>query len=217
MDIKIIQFIKRLFYVNLQRIYHFIERLIEDPGINEEPSWVYDGKNDLESSIWLMPPLYYRVWLYLKYNASYEPGKVPISGTGELEVMPGQHLTSIRNIAKGVSWYEGLKLKEPNPKTIKAILNWLMTQGMIQIKNGMGNRQYTLITLVNSSFIPIKNTNRVTANNGVKKHGFDNRKDINIPGVDKGILQTIEKSNVPESLKDTFLQAYIGFVKKNSG
>jgi len=64
-------------------------------------------------------------------------------------ILPGQHLTSIRSIAQGVSWYERGVEKIPNPRTISKILDWLEKQSMITIERGKGNRQYTLITLLN--------------------------------------------------------------------
>ncbi|MGG4452372.1 hypothetical protein [Brevibacillus porteri] len=39
--------------------------------------------------------------------------------------------------------------KEPNPKTISTILDWLVKAEMIEIDRGRGNRQYTLISIVN--------------------------------------------------------------------
>ncbi|MCO7127778.1 hypothetical protein NIE88_18695 [Sporolactobacillus shoreicorticis] len=65
-----------------------------------------------------------------------------------LEIKPGQHLTSIRNIAKGVGYYEQSVFHEPSTKTIRHILEWLEKQGMISKNNGKGNRQYTLISLL---------------------------------------------------------------------
>lgn len=66
-----------------------------------------------------------------------------------LEVKAGQHLTSVRSIAENVGWYERGVFKAPNPKTISSILEWLVKQNMIKIDRGKGNRQYTLITLLN--------------------------------------------------------------------
>lgn len=64
------------------------------------------------------------------------------------EIKPGQHLTSIRSIAKGVGFIERNTFREPNPRTIRNILNWLEQQHMISINHGLGNRQYTLLTLL---------------------------------------------------------------------
>ncbi len=118
--------------------------------------YVKDFRKELNSDIWLMPPLYHRVWQYLKYSVNHEPNQLPMRDGSTCMILPGQHLTSLRNIAKGIGWYEGLKWKEPNPKTIKVILDWMIKQGMIQVNSGQGNRQYTLITLVNWEFYQSK-------------------------------------------------------------
>lgn len=65
----------------------------------------------------------------------------------KLKIKRGQHLTSIRKIAQGIGWYERGLWKEPNPKTISQILEWMTSAGMIRVDNG--NRKYTLITIVN--------------------------------------------------------------------
>jgi len=111
--------------------------------------YIKDYRKELQSDIWLMPPLYHRVWQYLKYQVNHQKGRVPMTDGTFKTVLPGQHLTSIRNIANGVSWYERGVEKTPNPRTISKILDWLEKQSMISIERGKGNRQYTLITLLN--------------------------------------------------------------------
>jgi DNA-binding transcriptional regulator YhcF (GntR family) len=95
-----------------------------------------------------MPPLYGRVWQYLKYKTNYQLKRIPMRDGSHFEIQPGQHLTSIRSIAKGVGYIKRNTFHEPNPRTIRNILNWLEQQHMISINHGLGNRQYTLITLL---------------------------------------------------------------------
>ncbi|NIK10883.1 DnaD domain protein [Alkalibacillus almallahensis] len=111
--------------------------------------FIKDYRQELDSLIWSMPPMYHRVWQYLKYMVNHEERKVPFKDGSVITVRPGQHLTSVRNIAKGVGYYEGVTWKEPNPKTVRTILQWLEKQSMISVERGKGNRQYTLITLLN--------------------------------------------------------------------
>ncbi|WP_257997848.1 hypothetical protein [Salimicrobium jeotgali] len=111
--------------------------------------FIKDYRQELESDIWMMPPLYHRVWQYLKYKVNYQDNKIPLRDDGFLTIKSGQHLTSVRTIAKGVGYYEQMKWQEPNPKTISKILKWLEKQTMISIDRGEGNKQYTLITLLN--------------------------------------------------------------------
>ncbi|MGG0718715.1 hypothetical protein ABE096_14125 [Robertmurraya massiliosenegalensis] len=111
--------------------------------------YIKDHRKELSSAIWMMPPLYHRTWQYLKYIVNHQDNTIPMRDGTFLTIKAGQHLTSIRDIAKKIGWYEGVKWKEPNPKTVATILEWLEKQSMIQIDRGKGNRQYTLITLLN--------------------------------------------------------------------
>lgn len=127
--------------------------------------YIKDYRKELESDIWQMPPLYHRVWQYLKYMVNHDENTIPMRDGTKFQISKGQHLTSVRDIAKNVGWYEGLKWKEPNPKTISVILDWLEKQGMISIERGKGNRQYTLISLINwekYQISEVKGNNKVT-------------------------------------------------------
>lgn len=111
--------------------------------------WIKDYRQELGSDIWMMPPMYHRIWQWIKYNVNHEEGYVPLRDGGRQKILKGQHMTSIRQIAQGVGWYEGRKWKEPNPKTVRSILKWLEQQGMITITTFRGNNGYTLINVVN--------------------------------------------------------------------
>lgn len=108
--------------------------------------WIYDFRQELDSTIWQMPPMYHRVWQYLKYTVNHSPARIPNKDGTFTDIAPGQHATSYRYLAKGVGYYEGTKWKEPNPKTIKSILMWLQQQNMIIVQ---GNTYGTLVTIVN--------------------------------------------------------------------
>lgn len=111
--------------------------------------YIKDYRQEIKSDIWKMPPLYHRTWQWLKYNVNHEDTEIPMRDGSKMLIKKGQRLTSVRDIAKEIGWYEGYKWKEPNPKTIYTILDWMESQGMISISRGKGNRQYTLITLLN--------------------------------------------------------------------
>lgn len=119
--------------------------------------FIKDYRSELRSDIWMMPPLYHRVWQYLKYKVNHSPNKIPMEDGNFFSINPGQHLTSVRSIAQGVGYYEGLVWKEPNPKTISTILTWLEKQQMIKIDRGRGNRQYTLVTVSNWDLYQVEN------------------------------------------------------------
>lgn len=135
--------------------------------------YIKDHRKELNSDIWEMPPLYHRVWQWLKYKANHEDASIPMSDGTKFVVRKGQHLTSVRNIAQGVGWYEGMVRKEPNPKTISTILDWLVKNNMIEIDRGRGNRQYTLITIVNWEFYQGSDGGGVTADGEARKQQTD--------------------------------------------
>lgn len=134
--------------------------------------YIFDYRQELESDIWLLPPMYHRVWQYLKYKANHAEGRIPNADGTVTILRPGQHATSYRHIAKGVGYYEGRKWVEPNPKTIKKILDWLSIQNMIVLE---GNRQGTVVTIVNWGLYQseiVKGNTKVTP----RKHTVDTNK-----------------------------------------
>lgn len=122
--------------------------------------WIKDFRKEIESDIWLMPPLYHRVWQWLKYSVNRVDAEIPMRDGTTFKILQGQKMTSLRGIAKEVGWYEGLKWKEPNPKTITTILSWLVKNSMIHLTsvkgNSKGNGGYSLITLVNWGLYQLK-------------------------------------------------------------
>ena len=80
--------------------------------MRELPGYIKDYRQELESDVWNMPPLYHRVWQYLKYQVNHIDNEIPMTDGTKFTVKKGQRLTSYRSIAKGVSYYEGLQEKE---------------------------------------------------------------------------------------------------------
>ena len=77
-------------------------------------------KRELLSDIWKMPPLYHRVFYYLRQKAKYQTELFPTRGLG-IWVTPGMLITSISAIAEGVSYLEWGVQKTPNKKIISEI------------------------------------------------------------------------------------------------
>lgn len=111
--------------------------------------YIKDYRQELGSDVWLMGPIYHRVWQYLKYSANHSEGRIPMRDGTFVLLEPGQLLSSYRAIAEQVGWYERGIFKTPNVKTVKEVCDWLQKQEMIKIQHGKSNREYTLITLVN--------------------------------------------------------------------
>jgi hypothetical protein len=111
--------------------------------------YIKDHRKELNSDIWQMPPLYHRVWQWLKYQVNHNDAEIPMRDGTKLVIRKGQHLTSVRKIARGVGYYEKGLWEEPNPKTVANILTWMAKNHMITISRGKDMRQYTLITILN--------------------------------------------------------------------
>lgn len=94
----------------------------------------------------MMPPVYHRVWYWLRLNVQHETYLFPTREKVGIWVLPGQRITSLQQIAEGVKWTEWGKEKVPNKRTIKAVLDWLEAQEMVTIES---NAKGTLITIVN--------------------------------------------------------------------
>jgi len=165
--------------------------------------FIKDYRQELESDIWLMPPLYHRVWQYLKYKVNHKSNKIPMRDGTFFDIQPGQHLTSLRGIAQGVGYYEGMTWKEPNPKTITTIIEWLEKQGMVTVDKGKGNRQYTLITLLNwDSYQSINeggNSKETAHGSGVTQHVDINKNDKECTKNDLEITTTDTHVNEEQS------------------
>jgi hypothetical protein len=138
--------------------------------------FIKDWRQELESDIWLMPPMYHRVWQWLKYSANHSQGKIPNSDGTFTVINPGQCATSYRLIAQGVGYYEGRTWREPNVKTVKVILCWLVKQGMIHINS---NTKGSIITIKNWELYQSKdvegNSDRITEETP-KKRTLDTKK-----------------------------------------
>lgn len=154
--------------------------------------YIYDYRQELESDIWLMPPLYHRVWQWIKYSVNHSQADIPNRDGSTTTIYPGQRATSYRQIAKGVGYYEGKSWKEPNVKTVKSILDWMTKKQMISVK---GNTEGTIITIENWSLYqtekPKGNTKRTTKETPSKHEMDTNNKGLmNEEGINnkKGVV-----------------------------
>ena len=107
--------------------------------------------------------------------------------SGALDILPGQRITSLRQIADGVSWYEYGVVRTPNTKTIKTILDWLESNGQCSVES---NAKGTVITVANWSTYNSKSQEKVTQKEQAEvtqsKRGSDtnnNDKNKNLYGV----------------------------------
>ena len=130
--------------------------------------------------IYLKPPLYLRVFERLIIEANHRCKQIPY-GKGNKLIKRGERLTSIRQIAEWVGWFERGIFKVPNPKTIAEILNWLIEKEMIEIYN-KGNSQETHYNIVNYCIYQAKDdgesNSQVTVNGEVSIQQTDTNKNV---------------------------------------
>jgi len=118
----------------------------------------------VDNDIYVLPPLYLRVFERLIMEANHQDKEIPYKKNGIVTVKNikrGERLTSIRQISRWVGWYERGIFKEPNPKLIKEILDYLIKDNMIEIC-GEGNRTETLYKIVNYEVYQDKEDTKVT-------------------------------------------------------
>lgn len=102
-------------------------------------------RRELDSDLWLMPPIYHRVWYCLRQKVQHEKFLFPTNKKYGVWVLPGQRVTSYQEIAEWCKWSEWGREKIPNKKTIKSVLDYLKQEGMITAE---GNARGTLISIV---------------------------------------------------------------------
>lgn len=108
--------------------------------------FVKEWRKELESDIWQMPPLYHRVWSWLRKSVNHETKCVPTRRGWGIYVLPGQRLTSIGQVAEDVSWMENRKKIIPHKQTIGRVLDWLVFNRIITVTC---DAHGTLISIVN--------------------------------------------------------------------
>lgn len=113
--------------------------------------FIKDYRKELESPIWLMPPIYHRIWQYLKYTVNHAPAKIPQAGGDFIEIEAGETLTSYRRIGENIAWYEQTRLVQPSPSTIKKVIDWLEKNEMIEVQGRESGkkRKFTIIKIIN--------------------------------------------------------------------
>ncbi len=120
-----------------------------------------------DSDIYKMPPLYWRVFERLFSEANHNDAEIPYKPkgsniVGKKLIKRGERLTSIRQISEWVGWYERGIWKQPNPKTIKTVLDYLIQNNMLFIYAYEGNRTETHFEILNYDTYQSKEQTKVT-------------------------------------------------------
>ena len=111
-----------------------------------------------------MPPLYLRVFERLLIEANHTDTIIPYKESGSKTatqklIKRGERLTSIRQICRWVGWYERGIFKEPNPRTIVRIIDYLEQNLMLTIYRNKGNRTETHYSVCNYSLFQASDDN----------------------------------------------------------
>jgi hypothetical protein len=157
-------------------------------------------RKELDSEIWRMAPLYHRVWYWLRLNVQYETFLFPTPGKFGIWVLPGQRVTSLQQIAEGVKWSEWGRDVVPNKKTIKGILDWLVSREMVTIES---NAKGTLITVVNWNTYNQGKSEKVTVESNAKETRFGHKEER---------IERIEEKQKP--LLDFFEELWKAYPRK---
>jgi len=157
-------------------------------------------RKELESDIWMMPPLYHRVFHYLRQKAEWKPTIFPTRKKFGIAVNPGQLITSMGNIAEGVAWYEYGARKVPNRKTIRDVLTWLEGNTMVTV---FSNKRGTFIIINNWDVYNVSDNKKVTPGKQPEVTPEKHR-----PDIPKEVKEFKEKKKKPKTL---FVETQIEF------
>lgn len=108
--------------------------------------WVKQWRKEKDSLIFRMPPMYFKVWRYLLIEANHQANIVPVDGK-PFKVLPGQKLTSVKQIAQACAFEENNKVVVPSNHHIRNILAFLVKNDMIAWETR--DKKYSLITILN--------------------------------------------------------------------
>lgn len=155
--------------------------------------WVKHYRKELDSEIFQMPPLYSKIWQWLKLSVDHTTGSIR---------------TTPRQLAREVQWTERGAPRVPNHHTIMVVIEWMELRGMVSSRRfGVGNAVYTEITICNWSLyqscvqseVTQDRRSQATARHTVQELEILKNEDSPLPPT--GGSQTFQKAEV-EYLKD---------------
>ena len=103
-------------------------------------------RKELSSEIWMMPPIYHRVWFWLRQKTQHETFLFPTRQLFGIWVLAGQRLTSLEDIAEGVKWFENRRESKPDRRVVKRVLDWLAFNNCIELTCHTSG---TLVSIIN--------------------------------------------------------------------
>jgi hypothetical protein len=141
--------------------------------------WIKHHRRELRSAIWNMPPLYHKVWDWLKLNVDWSTGQI---------------VTTAPDIAEGVQWVERRRPRIPNRKTIRDILNFMHDEKMIDRQvEGSRNAKYLRITLCNWETYQSKDGPSSNAGVTPEKRNADRKLDRKLDRQLAGVVEEVKE------------------------
>jgi len=97
--------------------------------------YIREWRKEMDSEIWDMPPLYFKIWRYLIMAADYKTHTLT---------------TTCNIIADKILWYENGCPKCPSRKTVRKILLWLHAKNQVAYDvSGTGPHKRLNLTIIN--------------------------------------------------------------------
>jgi len=111
-----------------------------------------------------MPPLYFKVWQWLRMEADYDTRQLTTTST---------------YLAERIAWTERNALRVPSRKTIRTILMWLDKNSLANVEvSGGRNAKYYTVTIVNSPLRADDIPEVVTQESHLEKHKVSDLKEV---------------------------------------
>lgn len=126
-------------------VYYF-QTVRRSKGLLVKKGYTKAWRKELDSDIWLMPPVYHRVWYWLRQKVQHTDFLFPTKNGFGIWVLPGQRLTSLQDIADGVKWFDNRREIVPDRRTVKRVLDWLEFHQCLALTCHTSG---TLITVIN--------------------------------------------------------------------
>lgn len=159
--------------------------------------------------------MYMRVFEWIIHSVNHEKKVVP-TPAGPMAVEAGQRVTSLRQIAEGVAYFEYGIERIPNTKTIRVILDWLKSNGMITVES---NEKGTVVSVIKWNTYNCETGKKVTQSKQDKvteilqcsdTNNNDNKENLS-SSVDEAFYETKRKRKLTGKRLETFSQFWDAF------
>lgn len=150
--------------------------------------YILESKTVLESDIWAMPPLYFKVWNYLLLKAQFQDH-------GNLK--RGQLFTTINEIREACSYYVGYRKVLPTRKEIYGIIEWLRKPHERETETETKGTMIATTKVTHGIIVTICNYNKYQ-----DKHNYESNGESNNEGTTNGNRKGNKGNNIIKEYKE---------------